>query len=295
MPQNHIIALHGGAGVDPERDYSEVEAHLGVLVRACEHLLADGKSALDVVEHAVAAMEHSGLYVAGRGSAPNCQGEVECDAAIMDGARLRAGAVCAAIGLAQPVTVARAVLEHTPNVLIAGHGAQAIANEYGLALVDPDAGNFYRLPVGVNADELVQSDAGLAHGTVGAVALDREGRLAAATSTGGLIGKRAGRVGDSALTGIGNWADDAVAISCTGIGEAFIYAGGARDVVARMAYGGESLDTACRAMLNTVARQRGDGGVIALGRDGALTMAFNSPGMKRAVAGAAIIPFVGII
>jgi beta-aspartyl-peptidase (threonine type) len=293
MPNNHVIALHGGAGVHPTRDYREVEVHLGALVRDCETLLKNGARAIDVVEHAVAAMEASGLYVAGRGSAPNDRGEVECDAAIMDGARMRAGGVCAAVGLVHPISAARAVLEHTPHVLIAGAGARRLAEEQGLALVTDSAAH-YRLPVGVEAEELLQLDSGLAHGTVGAVALDRQGRLAAATSTGGLFGKRAGRVGDTPITGIGNWADDDIAVSCTGIGEAFIYAGGARDIAARIAYGGASLDDGCNAMLAEVARQRGDGGVIAVDRSGAVTMAFNSPGMKRAVAGAGRQPFVGI-
>jgi L-asparaginase/beta-aspartyl-peptidase (threonine type) len=293
MPHPHVIALHGGAGVNPARDYGEVEAHLGVLVAACEARLAAGAAALDVVEHAVAEMETSGLYVAGRGSAPNDDGAVECDAAIMDGARLRAGGVCAAVGIAQPIAAARAVLERTQHVLIAGEGARRLAAAQGLALVtDPDA--HYRLPVGVEPEELLRLDRGLTHGTVGAVALDQQGRLAAATSTGGLFGKHAGRVGDTPLTGIGNWADGMLAVSCTGIGEAFIYAGGARDIAARMAYGGASLDEACEAMLASVARHHGDGGVIALDRNGAVTMAFNSPGMKRAVAGAGRATLVGI-
>lgn len=294
MRHNHVIALHGGAGVHPDRDYSEVKAHLAALVRECEAQLAGGASALDTVEYAVAAMETSGLYVAGRGSAPNDRGEVECDAAIMDGARMRAGGVCAAVGLAQPIKAARAVLEHTPHVLVAGEGARRIGEEHGLAFVT-DSAAFYRLPVGVEPEELLQLDSGLAHGTVGAIAMDGEGRLAAATSTGGIFGKRAGRVGDTALTGIGNWADDKVAISCTGIGEAFIYAGGARDIVARMAYGGASLDAACFGMLEEVARRQGDGGVIAIDTKGVITLAFNSPGMKRAVAGANHPPFVAIL
>jgi L-asparaginase/beta-aspartyl-peptidase (threonine type) len=293
MPHPHVIALHGGAGVNPARDYREVEAHLAALVRECEARLAGGEAALDTVEHAVAAMEASGLYVAGRGSAPNDAGAVECDAAIMDGARLRAGGVCAAVGLAEPIRTARAVLEHTPHVLIAGEGAVRLAAAQGLALVEDPAAH-YRLPVGVEAEELTRPDSGLAHGTVGAVALDREGRLAAATSTGGLFGKHAGRVGDTPITGIGNWADEAIAVSCTGIGEAFVYAGGARDIAARIAYGGAALDDACAAMLASVAHHRGDGGVIALDRSGAVTMAFNSAGMKRAVAGAGRAPFVAI-
>lgn len=178
-------------------------------------------------------------------------------------------------------------------MLVAGEGARRIAEEHGLALI-ADSAAHYRLPVGVEPGELLELDRGLAHGTVGAVALDREGRLAAATSTGGLFGKRAGRVGDTPLTGIGNWADAQIAVSCTGIGEAFIYAGGARDIAARMAYGGETLGAACDGVLAGVARHRGDGGVIAIDRSGTVIMAFNSPGMKRAVAGAAHAPLVAI-
>lgn len=293
MSQNHVVALHGGAGVNPERDYSEAEAHLGDLVRECEAMLAAGRSAIDTVEHAVAAMEDSGFYVAGRGSAPNAKGFVECDAAIMDGARHRAGGVCAAVDIAQPIKAARAVLEHTPYVLLAGGGARSFAIEQELEMID-DPASFFRVPVGVEPEEMLRLDEGLSHGTVGAVALDREGRLAAATSTGGLLGKRAGRVGDTPITGIGNWADGEVAISCTGIGEAFIYAGGARDVAARMAYGGASLEEAGNAMLEEVARFRGDGGLIAIDKSGSVIMPFNSHGMKRAVAGLATRCFVGI-
>lgn len=292
--RNHVIALHGGAGVNPGRDYAEVEAHLAALVRRCEAMLAGGASALDTVEHAVRDLEESGLYVAGRGSAPNDQGEVECDAAIMDGARMLAGGVCALSGVASPVTAARAVLDRTPYVLLAGEGARAFAGECGLAMVrDPAA--HYRLPVGVEIEETQALDSGLSHGTVGAVALDSMGRLAAATSTGGLFGKRAGRVGDTPITGIGNWADGEVAVSCTGIGEAFVYTGGARDVAARMAYGGASLGDAGQAVLDAVARHGGDGGMIAVDKAGNVIMPFNSPGMKRAVAGSAIPDRVAIL
>ena len=294
MPPLYTIALHGGAGVNPERDYAQVEAHLGTLIGSCDAMLADGASALDTVEFAVADMESSGLYVAGRGSAPNDQGVVECDAAIMDGARLKAGGVCAANDIAQPIRAARAVLDHTPYVLLAGDGARAFARERELAMVtNPDA--HFVVPVGVEPEEMLRLDEGLAHGTVGAVALDTKGRLAAATSTGGLLGKRAGRVGDTPITGVGNWADSEVAVSCTGIGEAFVYAGGARDLAARMAYGGESLEEAGASLLRAVMRNSGDGGLIAIDRHGDVTMPFNSAGMKRAVAGSRIARHVAIV
>ncbi|MBX7526492.1 isoaspartyl peptidase/L-asparaginase family protein [Qipengyuania vesicularis] len=294
MSHDHVIALHGGAGVNPERDYAKVETHLSELVDRCEQMLAGGETALDTVEFAVAEMEDSGLYVAGRGSAPNDQGVVECDAAIMDGARLRAGGICAAVDVAQPIRAAREVLENTPYVLLAGDGANAFARERGLEMVSDPVSHFV-LPVGVEAEELLKLDDGLAHGTVGAVALDRNGQLASATSTGGLLGKRAGRVGDTPITGIGNWADEEVAVSCTGIGEAFIYAGGARDLASRMAYAGQSLEDAGASLLAEVARHRGDGGLIAVHRTGEVIMPFNSAGMKRAVAGSRITRAVAIL
>ncbi|QZD88874.1 isoaspartyl peptidase/L-asparaginase [Qipengyuania aurantiaca] len=294
MSHNYVIVLHGGAGVNPDREYAQVEAHLAGLVDRCDDMLAGGASALDMVEFAVSQMESSGLYVAGRGSAPNDQGVVECDAAIMDGARMKAGGVCAAADIAEPIRAARAVLDHTPYILLAGDGAKAFAREHNLEMVADPATHFV-LPVGIEAEEMLQLDEGLAHGTVGAVALDMHGGLAAATSTGGLLGKRAGRVGDTPITGIGNWADSEVAVSCTGIGEAFIYAGGARDLAARMAYGGESLEQAGDALLAAVARNRGDGGLIAVDRMGNVTMPFNSAGMKRAVSGSRIDRRVSIL
>lgn len=284
MTQNYAIALHGGAGVNPDRDYGEVRDHLDALVRQCKLMLQLGKSALDVVEFGVADMEDSGLYVAGRGAGPNTDGRIECDAAIMDGARHLAGGVCALVGIVQPIGAARAVLEHSPYALLAGQGARSFALSHGASSV-PDDKSYYRLPVGVRAEEMQKTNQPLSHGTVGAVALDANGRLAAATSTGGLFGKATGRVGDTPITGIGNWADQEVAISCTGIGEAFIYAGGARDVVARMRYGDESLEEAAGSMLNDVAMQRADGGLIAIDSRGKVIMQFNSPGMKRAAAG----------
>ncbi len=276
------ILLHGGAGVNPGRDYAEVRVHLEALSIAAARRLGEGASALDTVEWAVAEMEVSGLYVAGRGSGPNRAGDVEMDASIMDGARHRGGAVCAVRHVASPIAAARAVMERTPHVLLAGPGADDFAREQGLAAIpnDPD---WFRLPVGVVPADLEAEPDALAHGTVGAVALDAAGRLAAATSTGGLFGKRPGRVGDTALLGHGTWADQRVALSCTGVGEAFILAGGAADVAARVHYAGQPLGTACEALLARVAELGGDGGVIALAADGRHAFAWNSHGMKRAL------------
>ena len=275
-PQNWAFALHGGAGAVAGRDYRETEAHLTKLADECRNRLADGAGALDVVEYAVAELESCGLYVAGRGSAPNSAGHVELDASIMDGASREAGAVAALQDFVNPVSVARGVMEKTPHVMLAGNGAVEFARKAGFEEVtDPAA--YYRLPVGVTRADV--SD--IAHGTVGAVALDTSGGLAAATSTGGTFGKLHGRIGDTPLIGPGTWADDRIAVSCTGIGEHIIRAGGASSIAFRYK-SGIPLDEAVQEMLNEVKRLGGDAGVIAVTNAGEITMPYNSEGMKRA-------------
>jgi len=282
----HVIALHGGAGVIPGRDYREATEHLRDLAARMSAKLADGLAAVDAVEIAVVEMEASGLYVAGRGSAPNAKGLVEMDASIMDGARHKAGAVCAIRDAASPIAVARRVMEATPHVLLAGQGASDFAREQRLEqILDPES--FFRMPVGITAADIEAETQALAHGTVGAVALDLKGGLAAATSTGGVFGKRPGRVGDTPLPGAGVWADDEVAVSCTGVGEFFILTAAAFDVAARRRYIGASLQEACQGMIDSVGNLGGDGGVIAVNRAGEVAFVFNSPGMKRAAAGSA--------
>jgi L-asparaginase/beta-aspartyl-peptidase (threonine type) len=270
------FALHGGAGAVAGRDYARTEKHLAKLGADCRNQLASGAAALDVVEHAVTELESCGLYVAGRGSAPNSAGHVELDASIMDGATREAGAVAALRDFENPVSVARGVMEKTPHVMLAGNGAVAFARGAGFAEVaNPVA--WYRLPVGVTQDDV----SGFAHGTVGAVALDQTGSLAAATSTGGTFGKLEGRVGDTPLIGPGTWADDNIAVSCTGIGEHIIRSGGASAIAFRYR-SGLSLHDAVQEMLDEVRRLGGDAGVIAVDRDGEIEMIYNSEGMKRA-------------
>ena len=172
------------------------------MIEASQARLEAGTSALDIVEYAVAEMESSGLYVAGRGSAPNTAGYVELDASIMDGATREAGAVAAIVGVVNPISVARRVMQETPHVMLAGKGALAFARDQGLEEVSEPA-SYYVLPVGVYENEIHEQK----HGTVGAVALDQSGGFAAATSTGGTFGKLEGRVGDSPMIGAGTWAD----------------------------------------------------------------------------------------
>ena len=271
------FALHGGAGAVAGRNYDSVEEHLHSLTQECEALLASGGSALDVVETAVTELERSGMYVAGRGSAPNTAGYVELDASIMFGPSREAGAVAALPGFESPIQVARGVMERTPHVLLAGLGAQAFARSNGYAEVsDPD--NYYVIPVGVTEDDISNSSA---HGTVGAVALDASGALAAATSTGGTFGKLEGRIGDTPLIGPGTWADDDIAISCTGTGEHIIRAGGAVSIACAFK-AGIKLDEAINNMLDEVQRLGGDAGVIAVTRQSEIATLYNSDGMKRA-------------
>ena len=272
------LALHGGAGVEKGRDYGSAEALLEGLVLMGADRLKRGDLALDVVEALTSAMEDSGLFVAGRGSAPNRLGRVELDASLMCGRSRRAGAVASLRGYPSPVRVARRVMENTPHVLLVGQGAAEFALGEGF---DPigDFASWTRDPDGFEPEDLTDG-----HGTVGAVALDRGGHLAAATSTGGTYGALPGRVGDSALIGAGCWADGDVAVSCTGEGEAFIKASAASDLSARLRYAGQDLRDAANSVLETVSRRGGDGGLIAVSKSAEIIMAFNTDGMKRASA-----------
>jgi len=273
----YAFALHGGAGAVAGRNYDTVEDHLKALTLECETMLGGGRTALDVVEYAVMEMESSGMYVAGRGSAPNSVGYVELDASIMHGPSREAGAVAALPGFESPIQIARGVMEKTPHVLLVGAGAKAFAHEHAFKEVE-NADDYYQLPIGVTEDDLA---IGSAHGTVGAVARDQSGALAAATSTGGTFGKLEGRVGDTPLIGPGTWADDDIAISCTGTGEHIIRAGGAVSIACAFK-AGVLLDRAIDDMLAEVRRLGGDAGIIAVTRELGIATLFNSEGMKRA-------------
>lgn len=280
------FALHGGAGARSGRDYSVAEYHMRDVTENARDRLASGARALDVVEYAVLQMESSGLYVAGRGSAPNSAGYVELDASIMDGPVSAAGAVSCIRDVVSPISVARRVMEATPHVMLSGAGALAFARAQGFEEV-AEPRKYYTLPIGVDEGEIE----GQAHGTVGAVALDTNGELAAATSTGGTFGKLEGRVGDTPIVGAGTWADSDIAISCTGTGEYFIRTGAALSVACRVRTGA-SLSQAIDEVLADVRHLGGDGGIIAVDSMGRVEMIYNSEGMKRASAGSGDSVFV---
>ena len=252
------------------------KAGLAQALDAGHEVLKGGGKSLDAVCAAVVALEDLPLFNAGRGACYNTDEKHELDASVMDGATLRAGAVAAVSRIRNPVLAARAVMEKSRHVLLVGRGAERFARQHGLTLVDD---SYFHTRSRLTA---LRKKIEGHHGTVGAVALDADGHLAAATSTGGYTGKLPGRVGDSPIIGAGNYADDACAVSGTGIGEAFIRGVLAHDVAARMRYLGEPLAKAARAAMKKLAALKADGGLIAVDRRGNIVMPFNSGGMYRA-------------
>jgi beta-aspartyl-peptidase (threonine type) len=268
-----------------EADY---RAGLGAALAAGEAILAADGSALDAVEAAVIVLEDHPGFNAGRGAVFTAEGRNELDAAIMDGATRAAGAVAGITRTRNPISLARAVMTQTPHVLLAREGADVFALETGLPQVDP---GWFRTEERWQALAAMKAaaacggsvfDKTLKYGTVGAVARDAAGHLAAATSTGGLTGKRWGRIGDSPLIGAGTFADDrSVAISATGSGEDFIRVGAGHEIGARVRLLGNSPQNAADAVIAQLRSIDGDGGVIFVGVDGSAGWAFNTPGMFR--------------
>jgi beta-aspartyl-peptidase (threonine type) len=278
------IAVHGGAGRAPaDPAYAQRAAEgLRAALAAGGDLLGAGGSALDAVVAAVRELERCEAFDAGRGSVLDSDGNAALDAAVMEGGARRAGGVVGVARIQHPIDAALAVLRDGRHVLLAGAGAERFARAAGLAMVEPD---YHVLPErrAQLARVLAQRDQA-GGGTVGAVARDERGHLAAATSTGGLVGRHPGRIADSALPGSGTWADDATcAVSATGLGEFFIRAGFARDVDARIRYAGRDLATACAEALAAVAALGGRGGCIALGPRGDAVLHFDTPDMARGV------------
>lgn len=307
-----VIVIHGGAGtlsrgVINGAQEAAYHAALKDILLTAQKVLAEGGSALDAVSVAVDMLEDCPLFNAGHGAVFTHAGTHELDAAIMDGATLSAGAVACVSRVRRPLRAARAVMEHSDHVLLVGAGAEAFALEQGLEAVSPDyfstAARREQLQraLATNKAMLDHDGASLVFserkaqgstapldeskkfGTVGAVALDAQGNLAAATSTGGMTNKRVGRVGDTPLIGAGTYADNrAAAVSCTGTGEMFIRTATAYDVCARMTYAGQSLDAAARAVvMDVLPTLGGHGGLIAVDAKGNISLPFNTEGMYR--------------
>lgn len=289
------LAIHGGAGTiarasltpDDEKQY---RAALEEALAIGYDLLHGGAAALDAVEAAVRSLEDCPLFNAGRGAVFTHDGHHELDAAIMDGHRCLAGAVAGARQVQNPIRAARLVMEKTEHVLLGYPGADELAREHGLPL-QPVEYFFTQKRYDQLQDALASGRMQLDHaadpnwkkGTVGAVARDQHGHLAAATSTGGMTNKRYSRIGDTPLIGAGTWADARCAISCTGNGEYFIRAVAAYDVACLLEYKGLSLEEACRVVVqDKLAPVGGEGGLIAVDAAGNVTMPFNSEGMYRA-------------
>jgi L-asparaginase / beta-aspartyl-peptidase len=278
-----VIAIHGGAGVArgiTPQGAKRYEAGLERALLAGHLILESGGGSLDAVAAAVVELEDDPLFNAGRGAVYHAGEGHELDAAIMDGATLRAGAVAAVSRIRNPVLAARAVMEKSPHVLLAGRGAEAFARKHGIRFASPAYFHTERRLLALRKGLLRH------HGTVGAVALDAQGNLAAATSTGGYTGKLPGRVGDSPIIGAGTYADNAsCAVSGTGLGEAFMRVVLAHEVAARMRLRREPLARAAAAALAQIARLGADGGLIGVDRRGNIAMPFNSEGMFRACIG----------
>ncbi len=292
-----VLVIHGGAGLERKdvtpQDEAAIRAALTLALEKGHAALAAGKPARDAVTAAITVLEDDPLFNAGKGAVFTHDGKNELDASIMDGATLRAGAVANVHHVKNPILLARAVMEHSPHVMLVGDGAEVFAKEQGIELVDP--GYFRTERRWKQLQEALKEDAAGGQamrdpeattkhfGTIGAVALDAQGHLAAGTSTGGMTNKRFGRIGDSPVVGAGTYANDATcAISCTGHGEFFLRAVVAHDISCLMEYKGMSLEEACNEVIKTkLPKMGGEGGLIAVDAAGNSMFCFNSAGMFR--------------
>lgn len=290
----YTLVIHGGSGnisherMSNERE-AEYQAKLSEALKVGEAILKAGGNSLDAVVAAVMILEDSPLFNAGKGAVFNFEGRNELDASIMDGKTLQAGAVAGITNIKNPITAARKVMENSPHVMLTGRGAEQFAFEQGLEAVDPSyffdqtRWDQYREFLRGNTQLRGMTDPDMKMGTVGAVALDMNGNLAAATSTGGMTGKRFGRIGDSPIIGAGTYANNQTcAVSATGHGEYFIRNVVAYDISALMLYSGKTLEEAANEnVMEKLKEQGGNGGIIAVDREGNVAMPFNTTGMFR--------------
>jgi L-asparaginase / beta-aspartyl-peptidase len=285
-----VLVIHGGAGVIakdvPAEKEKAIRAELQRALETGYAVLKSGGGSLDAVSKAIVIMEDSPYFNAGKGAVFNHDGKNELDASIMDGATLRAGSVANVHKVKNPILLARAVMERSPHVMLVGDGAEQFAQSIGMPLVDPKY--FYteerwqQLQHALKEEAAKEKSTASPHGTVGAVALDSAGHLAAGTSTGGMTNKRYGRIGDSPVIGAGTYANAKCAVSSTGWGEFYIRTVAAHDICARVEYRGEPVAQAAKeVVMDAVPKLGGDGGVIALDADGNFATPFNTEGMFR--------------
>ena len=291
------LVIHGGAGVIEREQLNrapgkeaEIRAGLDRALVAGSDVLEAGGTALDAVDAAVRVLEDDPNFNAGHGAVLTYDGKIELDAAIMDGRTREAGAVTGVTATRNPVALARRVMERSGHVMLGGEGADAFSRGQGLELVDPSyfETEYRRRQIETfKASEISALDLEYRYGTVGAVALDSHGHVAAATSTGGMTGKRWNRIGDTPIIGAGTYADDrSGAVSATGSGEMFIRVGVAHEICARMRLLGEDAVTAAEMVMKEVAAIDGSGGVIVVTPKGEMAYCFNSTGMYRGKADA---------
>jgi beta-aspartyl-peptidase (threonine type) len=300
------IALHGGAGtIERDRMSAEVEAEyrsfLDKAISEGYQQLQAGEDGLDVVVAIIQRMEDSPLFNAGKGSVYTWDGQHELDASIMHGAQMDAGAVAGVTTVQSPISLARAVMEQSPHVMLASRGAEQFAKELGIPEVSPMYFETERRKRALESYK-ARTQAGIEphvdykFGTVGVVVLDSKGNLVAGTSTGGMTGKRWGRIGDAPVIGAGTYADNrSCAVSATGHGEYFVRHTVARDICARMQFAGQSLNEAAEAVImDELVVAGGDGGIVAVDAGGEVTMIFNTPGMYRASVSGSGVKSIGI-
>ena len=306
-PASPLLVIHGGAGVERQdlnpEEVRAARAALEAALRKGHEALAAGKPAMDAVTAAITVLENDPTFNAGRGAVFTHGGKNELDASLMDGATLRAGAVAGVHTVKNPILLARAVMEHSPHVMMIGQGAEMFAAEQKIEQVDP---SYFRTEKRWQQLQraLKEEAAGQAHadletakhfGTVGAVALDAQGKLAAGTSTGGMTNKRYGRVGDSPIIGAGTYASDSCAVSGTGWGEFYIRLAAAHEICSRMKYLGETpAQAGDEVIVRRLPAMGGDGGAIVLSADGKAATPFNTEGMYRGWIGADGVPHVAI-
>jgi beta-aspartyl-peptidase (threonine type) len=301
----YVMVIHGGAGtilkstMTPEKE----AAYTAALTKALETgyaAISEGKTSLDAVEATIHILEDSPLFNAGKGAVFTNEGKNEMDAAIMDGSNLKAGSVAGVRVIKNPISAAKAVMEKSEHVMMAGAGAEKFATQAGLAIVDPSyfftQDRWDGLQKAIKDDstksvldhgnkktsKLGSQNIDYKFGTVGCVALDKKGNLAAGTSTGGMTNKKFGRIGDAPIIGSGTYANNATAaISCTGWGEYYIRSVVAHDISALMEYKGLGVAEAAKLALDKMAKLGGNGGLIALDKNGKIAMPFNTAGMYR--------------